>query len=133
MNGRLVAASILTLAFVGIGTAQGAVASGGDDSHTSPAQLKKKAREAHTQDQYKALAASYEIEQRDYLKQAADEKQVWIQLRPPTPNLNAKYPRPADQAKSLYEYYVEKAQASGALSAKYTQLAEPMVLAQQRP
>jgi hypothetical protein len=132
MNVRLFAASILTLAFVGIGTAQGAAASGGDDSHTSPAELKKMAREAHTQEQYKVLAASYESEQKDYLKQAADEKQEWIRRSQITVSLYAKYPKPADQAKALYEYYLEKAQEAGVLSAKYTQLAEPMVLAQQR-
>ena len=125
MNGRLIAASILTLAIVGIGTAQGAVASGGDDSHASQGQLKKMAREAHTPEQYRALAASYENQQKDYLKLAADEKQEWIRRSPPTPSLRAKYPTPADQAKSLYEYYVEKASEAGARSAKYAQLAEP--------
>jgi hypothetical protein len=46
-------------------------------------------------------------------------------------SLYAKYPKPADQAKALYEYYLEKASEAGVLSAKYAQLAEPMVLAQQ--
>lgn len=125
MNVRLIAAGILTLAYVGIGTAQGAVSSGGDDSHVKPAQLKRMAREAHTPEQYKTLAVSYEIQQQDYLKQAADAKREWIRLLPPTGNLNAKYPRPADNAKSLYENYLEKASEAGALSAKYAQLAEP--------
>ena len=125
MNGRIVVAGILTFAFVGIGTAQGAVGAGGDDSHVSQGQLKRMAREAHTPEQYKALAASYENQQKDYLKLAADEKQEWIRRSPITGSLNAKYPRPADQAKNAYECYVEKASKAGALSAKYAQLAEP--------
>ncbi|MGA2651552.1 MAG: hypothetical protein ABSF28_13555 [Terracidiphilus sp.] len=125
MNGRLIAAGILTFAFVGVGSAQSAVSSGGDDSHVSQAQLKKMAREAHTPEQYKALAASYEIQQKGYLKQAADEKQEWIRRSQITVSLYAKYPKPADEAKYLYEYYVEKASEAGALSQKYAQLAEP--------
>jgi hypothetical protein len=133
MNGRLIATGILTLAFVGVGSAQGAVASGGDDSHASQVQLKKMAREAHTPEQYKALAVSYEIQQQDYLKQAADAKQEWIRRTPITGSLYAKYPRPADSAKNVYECYVEKASKAGALSAKYAQLAEPAgTAAQQR-
>ena len=132
MNVRLIAAGILTLAFVGVGSAQGTVASGGDESHISPAQLKRMAREAHTPEEYKALAVSYEIQQKDYLKLAADEKQEWIRRSPPTPSLRAKYPTPADQAKSLYEYYVEKASEAGARSAKYAQLAEPAGAATQQ-
>jgi hypothetical protein len=133
MNVRLISAGILTLAFVGVGSAQGAVAQGGDDSHTSQVQLKKMAREAHTPEQYKALAITYEIQQKGYLKKAAEEKQEWIRRSPITGSLNAKYPRPADQAKNLYECYVEKASEAGALSAKYAQLAEPAgAAAQQR-
>lgn len=133
MNGRLIATGILTLAFVGMGTAQRAVASGGDDSHVSQGQLKRMAREAHTPEQYKALAVSYDAVQKDYLKQAADEKQEWIRRSQITVSLYAKYPKPADEAKYLYEYYVEKASEAGALSAKYAQLAEPAgAAAQQR-
>ena len=133
MKVRLIAAGILTLAFVGVGSAQGAVGSAGDDSHSSQAQLKKMAREAHTPEQYKALAVSYGMQQKDYLKQAADEKQEWIRRSQITVSLYAKYPKPADEAKYLYEYYVEKASEAGALSAKYAQLAEPAgAAAQQR-
>ena len=133
MNGRYIAAGILALAFVGIGSAQGAVASGEEDSHASQAQLKKMARDAHTPEQYKALAVSYDIQQKDYLKQAADEKQEWIRRSQITVSLYAKYPKPADEAKYLYEYYVQKASEAGALSTKYAQLAEPAgAAAQQR-
>jgi hypothetical protein len=132
MNGRLIATGILTLAFAGVGTAYGAVASGGGEAHTSPAQLKKMAHEAHTPEQYKALAVSYDIQQKDYLKQAADEKQEWIRRSQITVSLYAKYPKPADEAKYLYEYYVEKASEAGALSAKYAQLAEPSGAATQQ-
>ena len=125
MNRQLIATGILTLAFVGMGTAQNAVAAGEDDSHVKPAQLKRMAREAHTPEQYRTLADSYEAQQQDYLKQAADAKRQWIQLLPPTGNLNAKYPRPVDNAKSVYEHYLEKASEAGALSAKYAQLADP--------
>ncbi|MGA2850891.1 MAG: hypothetical protein ABSE46_17975 [Terracidiphilus sp.] len=125
MNGRIVVAGILTFAFVGVGTAQGAVGAGGDDSHVSQGQLKRMAREAHTPEQYKALAVSYEVAQKDYLKQAAEAKQEWIRLTPITGSLYAKYPRPADSAKNLYECDVEKASRAGALSQKYAQLAEP--------
>lgn len=133
MKGRFIEAGILTLALLGVGSAQGAVASAQDSDHISKTQLKQMASEARTPEQYKTLAHYYEGQQRDYLKQAADEKQEWIRRSQITTSLYAKYPKPADSARNLYEYYVEKASEAGALSAKYIQLADPSgTAAQQR-
>jgi len=43
-------------------------------------------------------------------------------------SMAAKYPRPADSARNLYEYYMYKANKAGALEAKYTNLAAPNAL-----
>jgi hypothetical protein len=40
----------------------------------------------------------------------------------------AKYPRPVDSARNLYEYYMYKASEAGTLEAKYSRLAEPDAL-----
>jgi len=119
------AAGILTFALVGIGNAHGAAASAEDGEHYSQAQIKQMAREARTPDQYKVLASYYGNRQKAYLKQAAEEKQEWVRRSQITVSLYAKYPRPADSARNLYEYYVAKATEAGELSAKYGQLAEP--------
>jgi hypothetical protein len=132
-KGHFIAANILTLALVSVGSAQGAVASAQDADHVSQAQLNHMAREARTPEQYKALAHYYDSKQTDYLKQAEEEKQEWIRRSQITVSLYAKYPKPADSARSLYEYYAKKASEAGALSAKYGQMAEPeSVVAQKR-
>jgi hypothetical protein len=131
MKGRYIAASILTLALIGAGSAHGSSAAVQNGDRVSKAQLKQMAREAHSPEQYKAVAHYYDIEQKDYLSQAADEKQEWIRRSQITTSLYAKYPKPADSARNLYEYYVEKASEAGTLSAKYSQLAEPTVAAAQ--
>jgi len=124
MKGRFIAVSIMGLVLIGAGSAQRAVASAGGGDHVSCAQLKQMAREARTPDQYQALANSYGSLQSYYLRQAADEERVWSRLRPITPTMYAKYPRPADSARNLYEYYVEKASKAGAMSTKYAQMAQ---------
>ena|SRR5579863_10645022 len=132
MKGRSIATGILTLALVGAGSMQGSVAAAQDGDHVSKAQLKQMAREAHSPAQYRALAHYYDIQQKDYLKQAAEEKQEWERRSQITTSLYAKYPKPADSARNLYEYYVVKASEAGALSTKYSQLAEPAGAATQQ-
>jgi hypothetical protein len=132
IKGRFIAASIVGLVLIGAGSAQRAVASAGDGDHVSKAQLKQMARDAHTPEQYQALANSYGSLQSYYLKQAADEEKEWARRRPITPSLSAKYPTPADSARNLYEYYVEKASEAGALSTKYAQMAQPASAATQQ-
>ncbi len=133
MKGTYVAASILTLALIGAVTAQGSVAAAQDGDHVSKAQLKQMAREAHSPEQYEALAHYYDIQQQDYLKLAKDARHEWVLRLQMTTSFYARYPRPADSARNLYEYYLEKASKAGARSAKYSQLAEPSgAAAQQR-
>jgi hypothetical protein len=85
--------------------------------------LKQLAHEARTQEQYMAFADCYEKLQNNYLQQAAEEKQEWARRSQNIMALAAKYPRPVDSARNLYEYYLSKASEAGKLSVKYSQLA----------
>jgi hypothetical protein len=123
MKRSFLAAGILSFALASAGSAQGAVPPAGDGDHYTQSQLKQMARDARTQEQYTALANSYDKQQRDYLQQAAEEKVEWERRSQNIVSINAKYPRPVDSARYLYEYYVYKASEAGALSAKYGQLA----------
>jgi hypothetical protein len=124
MKKRQFLGSILSFALVSFGIAQAMAASAQDGEHYTQSQRKKMAEEAHSPEQYRALAIHYGKLQKDYLQQAAEEKQEWARRSQITTSLYAKYPKPADSARNLYEYYVEKASDAGALSAKYSQLAE---------
>jgi len=126
------AASILSFALVSIGSAQGAVSPAANGEHYTQSQLKRLAHEARTPEDYKNLAAIYGKQQQDYLQQAAEEKQEWVRRSQITTSLYAKYPKPADSARNLYEYYVAKASEAGALSTKYSQLAAPAGAATQQ-
>ncbi|MGO9338136.1 MAG: hypothetical protein ACLPY1_11575 [Terracidiphilus sp.] len=119
------ATSILIFALVNVGNTQAAFAKAESGEPHTQSQLRQLAREAHTPEQYMALAHYYDDQQKNYLKQAAVEKKEWVRRSPITASLYAKYPRPADSSRNLYEYYVEKASEAGALSAKYSHLAEP--------
>jgi hypothetical protein len=90
--------------------------------HYTRSQIKKMMRDAHTPDQYKALENYYGEQQRNYLSQAADERREWIG-RQSTSAAVAKYPRPEDSARNLYEYLMYKASEAGTLSEKYGQMA----------
>ena len=123
MKKGIFATVMMALALVSAGYAQGAGSFSGDGDHYSQAQLKQLARDAHTPDQYKNLAMSYSKQQSYFLKQAAEEKVEWERRSQNIVSINAKYPRPVDSARYLYEYYVTKANEAGSLSAKYDQMA----------
>jgi len=89
--------------------------------------LKQMASTAHTADQYKTLAGYYGTRHEGYLQQAVEEKKEWERRSKNVSGAFAKYPRPVDSARNLYEYYMYKASEAGALEAKYSQLAAPGV------
>jgi len=128
MTRNLLATCILAIAFVGVGAAQGTASSSETGANYTLAQVKQLARNAHAPEQYTALASYYGAQKANYLQQAAEEKKEWEQLGQNIMSMAAKYPRPADSARNLYEYYMYKANKAGALEAKYTNLAAPNAL-----
>ena len=125
MTLSLIAAGILSFALAGPGNAQGTPSSGENGTHYTQAQLKQMVREAHTPEQYRALASYYRQVQKSYRLQAAEEKQEWIRRSESITVVAAKYPRPVDSARNLYEYYRYRASEASELSGKYSQLAAP--------
>lgn len=85
---------------------------------------------AHTLDQYKALADYYATQRDSFALRASEEKKEMELRSRNITGIQAKYPRPVDSARNLYDYYMYKASAAGALEARYSQLASPGVLAQ---
>jgi hypothetical protein len=80
---------------------------------------------AHAPEQYKALAGYYGQEQNRYAQLAAQEKIEWDRRsNQPIVSTLAKYPRPVDSARNLYEYYIYKASENKALEAKYSRMAD---------
>jgi len=125
MKRSLFAACILSLAYAGAGIAQGTASSPETGAQYTQAQLKQLALTAHAPAQYAALANYYGKQQSDYLQKAAEEKQEWVRRSQNIMGVAAKYPRPVDSARNLYEYYMYKASEAGTLQAKYTRLAAP--------
>jgi hypothetical protein len=105
--------------------AQTTVSSQGNNTHYTQAELKKLAQEASTPSQYATLAAYYAEQQRKYTAQAAEEKLEWARRSQNIMVVAAKYPRPVDSARYLYEYYTYKATEAGQLTAQYEQKAHP--------
>ena len=118
-----IAIGILSLTLATLGSAQGTVSAKETGDHYTHAQLKKLISDAHTQQQYDLLARYYSSQQTDFLHQATEEKQEWERRSQNITNIAAKYPRPVDSARYLYEYYAYKASEAGELSSKFRQLA----------
>jgi hypothetical protein len=125
MKNSLVAASVLSLALLTAAVTTAFAMPADQTSQPSGAQLKQMAKDAHTPEQYSALAQSYSQLEKSYLAKAAEEKQEWDRRSQITTSLYAKYPKPADSARNLYEYYAYKASEAGALATKYSQLVAP--------
>jgi hypothetical protein len=125
MNRNLIAASFVLLACACVASAQGTASPTETDVHYTQAQVKELARSAHSPDQYKVLANYYSGLQKGYLQEAAEEKKEWERRSQNAVSILAKYPRPVDSARNLYEYYMYKASEAGNLEAKYSGLASP--------
>ena len=125
MKRNLFTAWILSLALPGVASAQGAAASAETGNHYTQAQLKQLARGARVPEEYISLASYYGERQKTYLQKAADEKVEWERRSQNVVGMMAKYPRPVDSAKNLYEYYMAEAAHAGKLEAKYSQMAAP--------
>jgi len=125
MTRNLFATCILSLAITGAANAQGAASSPETGAHYTQAQLKQMALNAHAPAQYTALSSYYGDLRKNYLQQAAAEKKEWERRSQNTMGSAAKYPRPVDSARNLYEYYMYKASEAGTLEAKYSRLAAP--------
>ena len=125
MNRNPFATCILALAFAGAASAQGAASSAETGAHYTKAQVKELKRNAQTPAQYAVLAGYYGAQKADYLRQAAEEKKEWERRSQNVTSAAAKYPRPADSSRNLYEYYMYKATEAQTLESKYERLAAP--------
>jgi hypothetical protein len=125
MTRNLLATCVLSLAFAGVGYAQGTASSSETGAHYTKAQLNQLVLSAHAPEQYTAIASYYGAQKANYLQQAAEEKKEWERRSQNIMSVAAKYPRPVDSARNLYEYYMYKAAEAGTLEAKYSRLAMP--------
>jgi len=125
MKKRFFVTSVLSFALMCVANAQGNFASTADRDHYTHSQLKQLVREAHTTEQFLALASYYGQQQQVYHQQAKAVFHEWIGQWQMSGSHFAKYPTPADWARTRYEDDVAKASEAGALFAKYSELAEP--------
>jgi hypothetical protein len=116
-----IAMSVVSCALVSAASAQVSRSLDQNKELHTQAQLKQLTREAHAPEQYQVLAAYYADQQKYFLQQAADEKTEWELRGQNVVGVLAKYPRPVDSAKYLYQSFVEKANEAGLRSAKYSQ------------
>jgi hypothetical protein len=121
-NRSFIAASILTLALAQ-GAAYAGVSSSPTASHYSAAQIKQLIREAHTADQYRVIAHYFEQRQAVFSDKAADQMAEWARRSQNVTGPAAKYPRPVDEARNLYEYYAHEADDAAFQADKYSRFA----------
>jgi hypothetical protein len=92
--------TVLSIALLGRGYA--------DESavpNYTKAELHKLVREAHSSEQYRALARYFRGQQTKYQQQAQEEKAEWERRSQNVTGLAAKYPRPVDSSRNRYEYF----------------------------
>lgn len=80
-------------------------------------------RKAKFPEQYRSVAESYQELHNEYLENVNAENLELMRREQCTTRVCAKYPTPADSARSLYEYYRYKAREMSDLSSKYSKMA----------
>jgi len=123
------AACVLSLALACAGNAQSTASSLETRAHYSKSELKKMKRAANSPTQYEALATYFSEQHSTYSQKAAEAKKEWERRSLNVTSAAAKYPRPVDTARYIYEYYLQKASEAGTLEAKFSHLASPDTLA----
>jgi len=92
------------------------------------------AHAAHTEEALAAVADDYRSLEDLYRGRADEERLEWIRRsQAPAMGVWAKFPRPVDSARDLYEYDEQKADEMAALSAKYTRMAKDLTPATVTP
>ena len=88
----------------------------------SKTELKQMIEDAHSAQQYQALAAYYRQRQQDFEQKAQAEKVEWDRRSQITTGIAEKYPRPVDSSRNRYEYFNYEAQQMDQQAAHYESL-----------
>ena len=91
--------------------------------HYSRAELRTMMVQAHTPQQYRALADYFRLRQQHFEQKAESEKQEWERRSLNTSSLAAKYPEPAASSRNRYQYFAYEAAQMSTLAARYDSLA----------
>jgi hypothetical protein len=89
----------------------------------SKAQIKHMTHEAHTAQQYRALAEYFRGQQQKFDQEAQTEKQEWERRSRNTTGLAQKYPRPVDSSRNRYEYFSYEGEDMSRQASLYENLA----------
>ena len=118
---KLIVSTITLATFVSFSASAQTTAEKTQYSQKEVAQL---TREAHTPEQYQALASYFRTQEKLFNEKALVEKQEWDRRSTITVGPAAKYPKPADSARNLYQYYSAKADEMATRAADYEHRAQ---------
>ena len=119
---KLISATTL-IAVLSIASLGRAYAGDSANSPYSKAELHKLVSEAHTADQYRALAEYFRAQESRYQQLAHTEKTEWSLRAQNVTSNAAKYPRPVDSSRNRYEYFIYKAGQMNQQAMHYEHLA----------
>ena len=118
--------SKIYVACLAIALAAGSVAARAETStpvkHSS-GELKQMEQQAHTAQQYQALASYFRSRQQDFRQQAVSEVPLMAWRSQFTFSLAAKYPRPYDSSRNRYDYFMYETHQMSQKAAYYEGLA----------
>lgn len=120
---RLLASATLIVTLTSAGGSALAAKPGARPEY-STAEIRQMARDAHTVEQFSALADYYQVQRRMYQRKAAHQMHLWAERNAVMTPLSEKWPRPVDSARNLYEYYLQMADESASLVEHYNKLAD---------
>jgi len=122
MSRFLIAPAILAFAVLTSLQSFASISTDNDTPRYSQHQIKKMIGKAHTPEQYSTLATLYRNKQKTYLKEADAAKTEVTRRSVTISSISAKYPRPVDSARYLYEYYSKMASDAGDSASRYQRL-----------
>jgi len=118
--------SKIYVACMAIALAAGSMAARAESStpvKLSNAELKQMEQNAHTPEQYEALASYFRSRQQDFRQQAISEVPLMAWRSQFTASLAAKYPQPFESSRNRYDYFMYETHQMSQKAAYYEGLA----------
>jgi hypothetical protein len=118
---RLVPVAVAVLFAISAGYAMCAQTT--NNRQYSQSEIRQMIHDAHSAEQYQAIASYFRSRQQSFEQQAQSEKVEWGRRSQITSGPAEKYPRPVDSSKNRYEYFTYEAQQMGQQADHFNSLA----------
>lgn len=123
VSNTLAVAAVVAIANLTVVPLNASASATSESASFSRGELKQLIRDAHTPEEYRAIASYYRSKEVTFRNKAAAAQAEWDRRQAVGAGAGRKFPASADSARSLYEYYTDEANEMAERAASYEERA----------